>query len=107
NYSLDYMKVRHHMSKNVITIIKKELRRFFTDRRMLVSLLLPGIIIFVLYSFMGNMTERMIGVEDDYIYQVVVINEPTELASFHQTAAFDIEVRYEAGITDADLLLLE
>ena len=95
------------MSKNVITIIKKELRRFFTDRRMLVSLLLPGIIIFVLYSFMGNMTERMIGVEDDYIYQVVVINEPTELASFHQTAAFDIEVRYEASITDADLLLLE
>ncbi len=39
---------------NILTIMKKELRRFFGDRRMLVTLLLPGILIYVIYSLMGN-----------------------------------------------------
>lgn len=60
--------------KNIMTIIKKELRRFFTDKRMVISLLLPGILIFVLYSIMGNFTANGQEVEDDYQYQAVVVN---------------------------------
>lgn len=41
--------------KTVWTIFKKEMRKFFTDPRMLSALFLPGILIFILYSFMGNM----------------------------------------------------
>ena len=35
-------------------ILKKELKRIFTDRRVLISIFLPGILIFVLYSVLGN-----------------------------------------------------
>ncbi len=39
--------------KNVWTIIKKEFSRFFKDKRMIITVFLPGILIYVLYSVMG------------------------------------------------------
>ena len=43
------------MRSPVLTIFKKELARFFGDRRMaLTTILLPGLMIYVLYTFMGN-----------------------------------------------------
>jgi len=80
------------MNKNIVTLIKKELLRFFTDKRMLFSLILPGLMIFVLYSVMGNMTERLTSVEDDYTYQVYVINQPDELKSLNTVDIYDIEL---------------
>ena len=41
--------------KNALIIFKKELKRFFTDRRMLLSMFLPGILIFVMYTLMGKL----------------------------------------------------
>ena len=41
--------------KNIFVIFKKEIKRFFTDRRMLLSMFLPGILIYLVYTFMGNM----------------------------------------------------
>ena len=56
------------MSKNMITIIKKEFARFFGDRRMvLTTIFLPGIMIYVLYSFMGNMMMKQFTTSDDYV----------------------------------------
>jgi sodium transport system permease protein len=40
--------------KNIKTIFLKELKRIFTDYRMVLALFLPGILIFFLYEFMGN-----------------------------------------------------
>ena len=40
--------------KNVKTVFLKELRRFFTDKRMLIALFLPGVIIAIFYTAMGN-----------------------------------------------------
>ncbi len=43
------------MKSNILTIIRKEFQRFFGDRRMLLStVLLPGVMIYVLYSLMGT-----------------------------------------------------
>ena len=43
------------MKNSIITVMKKEFTRFFTDRRMvLTTLLMPGLMIYVLYSFMGS-----------------------------------------------------
>ncbi len=40
---------------NILTIIKKEFSRFFRDKRLVLgTLLLPGILIFVLYTLLGN-----------------------------------------------------
>lgn len=64
--------------KNIITIIKKELKRFFTDRRMLISLIMPGLLIFVIYSLMGSFMSDAMDVEDNYVYNVYVENLPEE-----------------------------
>lgn len=60
--------------RNIFTIIKKELRRFFTDKRMVASLILPGVLIFAIYSLMGGFMEGLTTVEDDYVYTAVVVN---------------------------------
>ncbi len=40
--------------RNILTIFKKEMRRIFSDKRMIAALFLPGILIFVVYTLMGN-----------------------------------------------------
>lgn len=42
--------------KSVWTIIKKEFARFFKDRRMIISLLLPGLMIYLVYTLIGTIT---------------------------------------------------
>lgn len=66
---------------NLWTIIKKELRRFFTDRRMLVSLLLPGVMIYLLYTVMGDVMQNNLGQSEDQVYLVKIDNEPSEFSS--------------------------
>ena len=48
------------MKNRIGTIAKKELARFFGDKRVaLTTLLLPGILIYVLYTFMGSALSNM------------------------------------------------
>ena len=55
------------MRSPVLTIFKKELARFFGDRRMaLTTILLPGLMIYVLYTFMGNALSSQFSVEDTF-----------------------------------------
>lgn len=77
----------------ILTILKKELFRFFTDKRMLFSLILPGLIIYLLYSVMGNFMTGMLTADEDYTYVVYVENDPDALKSFHEVDLYDIEVR--------------
>ena len=65
--------------RNIMVIIKKELRRFFTDKRMLMSLILPGVMIFVLYSLMGNFMSKSFTIDEEYVYEIVVINNDKDL----------------------------
>ena len=46
---------------NILTVMKKELRRFFGDRRMLATLILPGLLIYVIYSLMGGALADTVG----------------------------------------------
>ena len=63
---------------NVIkNIVKKELRRFFTDKRMVLSLILPGILIFIIYTFMGNIFTNSFTDDLQSEHNVTVINAPT------------------------------
>ena len=41
--------------KNILNVFKKEMRRFFTDRRMILALFGPGILIFCIYTLMGSL----------------------------------------------------
>ena len=51
----------------IFTVMKKELARFFGDRRMaFTTILLPGLMIYVMYSLMGGAFENMFTVDDIY-----------------------------------------
>ena len=66
---------------NILTIMKKEFRRFFTDRRMLMTIILPGVLIYVIYSLMGSaLSENLMGGGEDTEYRVMVQN-PSETVS--------------------------
>ena len=88
-------------SNTVITIMKKELKRFFSDRRMVfTTVLMPGILIFVMYYFMGNAMSEQFTVEDDYKYKVSFVNMPDSIENVIEESEFPIEMHDE---TDSDL----
>lgn len=55
------------MKNTIFVIIKKELARFFGDKRTAFStILLPGLMIFLLYNFMGSALSEQYTVDEDY-----------------------------------------
>lgn len=62
--------------KNVWTIIKKEFSRFFKDKRMIITVLLPGVLIYALYSLMGTLMTDKMNPDEDTKYTVCVVNMP-------------------------------
>ena len=46
--------------RNVLTIFLKELKRVFTDKRMLISLFLPGVLIYFVYTVMGTVMTKVV-----------------------------------------------
>ena len=50
--------------KNVFTIFKKELIRFFTDKRIVFALFFPGILLFVIYNVLGGVMKDLMAGED-------------------------------------------
>lgn len=78
--------------KNILTIIKKELCRFFTDKRMLATLILPGVLIYFVYSLMGGVMKDMMSVDSDYAYSVYVYNAPSEFNVFNNSEDYNIQV---------------
>ncbi|MGP1612054.1 MAG: ABC transporter permease [Catonella sp.] len=70
------------MKSNIYTIFRKELARFFKDKRLVITtLLLPGLMIFIMYTFMGNMIRQQFGVADSYVSEVYIKNLPSSINS--------------------------
>lgn len=104
------------MSKNIITIIKKEFARFFGDKRMVfTTVLMPGLLIYVLYSFMGNGLASQFETDEDYVHQIHTVNLPDSIESFsmmdnvnliaEKESAID-EVKQEIADKDTDTLVV-
>lgn len=66
--------------RNIWIILKKELRRYFTDTRMLIGIILPGILIFLLYSVMGNFMNGA-STSDITEFKIYAEQQPAEIAS--------------------------
>lgn len=67
------------MNNSILTIMKKELARFFGDKKVVFStILLPGLMIFVLYSFMGSALSSQFSVEEDYKAECYVLRLPED-----------------------------
>lgn len=69
------------MKKDMITIMKKEFARFFRDKRVVfTTLLMPGLLIYVIYSFMGAGMMKEFNTEEGYVAKAYVLNMPEEFA---------------------------
>lgn len=79
------------MNNSIFTILKKELSRFFGDRRLMVSILMPGILIYVMYSIMGDAMGDMYSVEEDFIPTAHVVNLPDSVAMIGEAVGMEFE----------------
>lgn len=80
------------MKNSIMTIFKKEIKRFFGDKRSVFStILLPGLMIFVLYSFMGSAMTEQFSVDDEYTASCYVTNMPVSLKEDFKEAKFDVK----------------
>ncbi len=65
------------MKNNIVAVMKKEFTRFFSDKRMvLTTILLPGLMIYFLYSFMGSGFSSQFEQAEDFKPKVYVENLP-------------------------------
>lgn len=90
------------MKSNIIVVIKKELSRFFGDRRLMLStILLPGLLIYIVYSFMGSAISGMFQPEEGYKYMVSAVNLPQSVSSMIGGEDVEITEIASSGIESA------
>lgn len=88
--------------RNIWTIMRKEFDRFFKDKRMVVStLLLPGIMIYFVYSIMGSAMGSQFMTEEEYVYKMEVVNMPATMEPVFGEETFEIT---EVDAIDFDTL---
>ena len=69
------------MKSNTLTIIKKEFARFFGDRQMLfTTVIMPGLLIYLIYSFMGMAMKKMATEGTNELVTLCVENMPASVA---------------------------
>lgn len=89
------------MRSSILTIMKKELARFFGDKRMVISILMPGVLIYVMYSFMGSAMGSMFGVEEDYVPSIQAVSLPASISSAAESAGLSLTPGEAAGLAEA------
>lgn len=69
------------MKKDMVTIIKKEFARFFGDKRVVfTTILMPGLLIYLIYTFMGTGMRKEMSTDEGYVANAYVQNLPEEFA---------------------------
>lgn len=76
---------------NILTIVKKEFARFFGDKRLVfTTVIMPGLLIYVIYTFMlGGIRDTFEG-DKDYRAKVYVQNMPKSVQPMFETLDMDI-----------------
>ena len=98
--------------KAVLTIIKKEFMRFFGDRRLLLTtLLLPGIVLYAVYSALGAVFANVM--QDSSVPVAYVRNMPEslgeaidEMFDLRDTDLTDEEIKSQLVEGDADIFII-
>ena len=66
-------------NSTIFTVFKKEVARFFKDRRTLTALLMPGILIYLIYSLMGNAMNSFTSTDKDHSHRIVAVELPESI----------------------------
>ena len=95
------------MKSNTLTIIKKEFARFFGDRQLLfTTVIMPGLLIYIIYSLMGSGIQNMVTEGADETVTLQVENMPPSLAPMFYSLGSSISVS-DCAISDDDIAQLE
>ncbi len=95
------------MKNNTLTIIKKEFARFFGDRQLLfTTVIMPGLLIYLVYSLMGVGIQKMITEGKNETVALTVENMPQSMAPILATLDSSL-VMVEQPISDDDIAKLE
>ena len=95
------------MKSNTLTIIKKEFARFFGDRQLLfTTVIMPGLLIYIIYSLMGTGIQSMITEGQNEVVTMRVENMPESLAPVFNTMDSSLVV-VQQPISEADIAQLE
>lgn len=99
--------------KDILIIMKKELVRFLTDKRMLLTLFMPGVLIYIMYSLMGGLLTDMTTVDEGHKPVILTVNSSDAIAQMltasqaQLTEVTDVEKAKEDVINEnADVLLI-
>ena len=92
---------------NTWTIISKEFARFFGDRQLLfTTVIMPGLLIYIIYSLMGSGIQKMVSEGANETVTLQVENLPQSLAPVFYSLDSSV-VLSEQPITDDDIAQLE
>ena len=95
------------MKSNTWTIIRKEFARFFGDRQLLfTTVIMPGLLIYIIYSLMGTGIQKMINDGANDVVTMRVENMPESLAPVLNTMDSSLVV-VEQPVSEADIKQLE
>ena len=102
------------MFGEMLTILKKELIRVFSDKRMVMTIIMPGIILYVVYSLIGTGMADKIKGEGSESWIVSVVNMPEHLeavlqqpgAKLQEVAESDIAEKKQAVADEGEVLLM-
>lgn len=76
---------------NILTVMKKELMRFFGDRRMMLAIFMPGVLIYLIYSLMGDAMMSGMMPDEDTSYTVQVEQMPSSVQTLLDAAEVPFE----------------
>ncbi|RRD95536.1 ABC transporter permease [Clostridiales bacterium COT073_COT-073] len=85
------------------TIISKELKRIFSDKRLIFStFLLPALSIFLMYNLMGILTSNRLNDIEKHTAAIAVIEAPDSFKTFMETYADreSYQLEYQAAISE-------
>lgn len=95
------------MKSNTLTIIKKEFARFFGDRQLLfTTVIMPGLMIYIIYSLMGSGINKMVTEGANEVVTLQVENMPASLAPMFYSLDSNLLVTMQP-FTDEDIKRLE
>lgn len=80
------------MKSNIWIIAKKELDRFFRDGAMVIAtVLLPGLLIYIMYSFMGSALANQFDTAEDYQFTVAAVELPASVKTMLPETLYDVD----------------
>jgi len=93
------------MKNNTLTIIKKEFARFFGDKQLLfTSVIMPGLLIYIIYSLLGNGMSKMATEGTNELVTVRVENLPESVVPMWENLPATVVLKQSVSQEDIDNL---